>query len=641
MKSMYNTIEKSRKANFKKIQEEKIMLRERTTKVRHPIFKTIWLNEKFTKVLEIEEFRQLEFKSQLGTKSLSKGILNAKHSRLMHSIGTMHLTRLVLDICEKKFSTYLTITQKEKEALELAALGHDIGHIAFSHSLEKLIDKTHEQRTIEIFKKNAEEINKIFGYDITTTVIHIYQKNIEVKKEGIKIQGKEELDILSIFNNLLIGTIDCDRIEYLMTDRHMIYGEKIDFIAIFQYIVIELIDNKPVVAFEKEAVPMLENLLFTRLDNYINDYHEKDGNIVEEAIIDYIKEVGWEKQRIEKIMEFEILAELQKELVDPNKANTIQHRLAEIVLRGKRKNILYKKFENIKEYQYFLERLYTLTQKRNKIVTKQTRITVYDPNKNRVYIKDENGVVKDILEVSNKIQKLSVYIGYIIIDVEAVYGFSEKEIKNIKSLFEDNLVEIEKKFIYPENLTQEDIEKILENMPQVEQIKKWETYENRDLYYNPIIPIPKGIAIRSREAQNIKTYYIKMPADDGTSITKREEYAYKECNSLEEFLKLATNLFNTKKIQLEGKLEVVEGVQIVTKRKKTLIKIQDSIIEIACDFSTYKYKGKIAEGHMLECELKQGNDLSLWYISKYLKEQGFKEISKSKKERAEKALGIN
>ena len=43
---------------------------------------------------------------------------------------------------------------------------------------------------------------------------------------------------------------------------------------------------------------------------------------------------------------------------------------------------------------------------------------------------------------------------------------------------------------------------------------------------------------------------------------------------------------------------------------------------------------------MLECELKQGDDLSLWYLAKHLKIYGYKETNESKETRAKKALGL-
>lgn len=190
------------------------MQKNNETSVIHPVFGRIRIKEKFAEVLELKPFRELAYKSQLGTKSLGKVTLNAKHTRLMHSIGVMYLTEELLDICEKKFSKYFEIAQRDKEILQLAALGHDIGHVAFSHSLEDRNMKTHEQRTIEYFEEYADIINEIFGYDIVSNVIKIYKDNINIKRQGNQFKMEDELNILFIFKSLLIGSIDCDRILY-------------------------------------------------------------------------------------------------------------------------------------------------------------------------------------------------------------------------------------------------------------------------------------------------------------------------------------------------------------------------------------------------------------------------------------------
>ena len=138
--------------------------------------------------------------------------------------------------------------------------------------------KTHEQRTIECFEKYAKEINGIFGYDITSSVIQIYKNNIDVKRQGNQIKADDNLDILFIFKSLLIGTIDCDRMEYITTDKFNIYGEKVDFKDIFKYITIVLLNDSPTVGFEKDAVPLIENMLLARFDQYANIYYDSTWN---------------------------------------------------------------------------------------------------------------------------------------------------------------------------------------------------------------------------------------------------------------------------------------------------------------------------------------------------------------------------
>lgn len=620
------------------------MLKENAVTVQHPLFGIIRLNEKFAKVMELKPFQELGFKSQLGTKTLSKELLNAKHTRLMHSVGVMHLTRKLLDACEKKFSKYFTITQEDRETLELAALGHDIGHSAFSHSLEERGLKTHEERTIEYFEEYAEQINQIFGYDITAKVISIYKNNVDVKEQGINKKMEQNLNILFIFTSLLMGTIDCDRMEYIMSDRYMALGEKVDFTDIFSYITIVLLNDNPTVGFEKEAVPTIESMLTTRFDQYDYIYYEEDATLIEMALKQYQKEAKWTDEYITSVMEFEILSELRKTLREGEKG-TVKYRLAQIILEGNRDNLFFKKFKDDKQYEHFLKRLYSVTNRRDIISVDKKKASIYNPEKNKVYIKDEDGVIKDITEVSVKITQLSVNFRYIMVDVDEVYKLTKKEIDDIKALFNDNPVEIEKKFIFPEKWKTFGILKTIKNdilstITGIESIGDWKMVKNEDLYYNPICKVPSGLAMRHRKTKETESYYIKMPADDGTSITKREEYEYKNCNSIEEFLELATSLFESINFNLEEKLAVEEGVKIKTTRIKTLISMQGSIIEISCDFSTYEYKGKVAKGNMLECELKEGDDLSLWYLTKHLEKFGFIQTNESKQKRAKKALGI-
>lgn len=622
------------------------MLKNNVKYVIHPVFGRIRIEEKFAKVLELKCFRDLAFKSQIGTKSLSRDMLNTKHTRLMHVIGVMYLTSELLDICEKKFSKYFAITKKVREILLLAALGHDNGHVAFSHSLEDKNMKTHEQRTIECFEKYAKEINGIFGYDITSSVIQIYKNNIDVKKQGNQIKADDNLDILFIFKSLLIGTIDCDRMEYITTDKFNIYGEKVDFKDIFKYITIVLLNDSPTVGFEKDAVPLIENMLLARFDQYANIYYDNDSTLTEMTLKQYKEIEGWKEEDIVSKTEFEILAELKNILQSPEEEGTVRYRIAQIILEGNRENIMFKRFEDDDEYEYFLRKLETITSRKDIIKTTKKKASIYNPEKNRVYIKDDDGVIKDIMEVSSKIRDFSISYSYIMIDLNSAYQISAEEANNIKSLFMDNPVEIEKKFIFEKckNKSKKDICKeiveVLKYIPgvKVRKFSKWKKVENEDLYFETQNALPKEITMRCRLDETGKSYFIKIPADDGTSITKRLEHRY-HCNSLEEFLEFATILFKSKGYDIQN-LQVTENVKIRTERFKELAKVYNSVIEIACDFSTYEYAGKKKCEMMLECELKEGDDISLWYLRKHLKSKGFVETNESKKTRAQKALGL-
>lgn len=631
------------------------MLKENVVTVVHPLFGTIRLSKELAKVLELPPFRDMAFKSQLGNKALSTSLLNAKHTRLMHSVGVMYLTSKLLDSCERKFSKYFKITKQEREALELAALGHDVGHVAFSHSLEDKDMKSHEERTIEIFKKYADQINSIFGYDITSSVISIYKNNEEVKRQGSNEGKIDKIDVLFVFTSLLVGTIDCDRMEYIMTDRYMVFGERVDFTRIFDYITIVLINDTPTVGFEKAAVPIIENMLLTRFDQYESIYYAETEDSIEMALKEYVRESGWSTEYKESLMEFDILSDMYKTLQKGDKTSKL-YRLAQIVLAGNHHNLYIKKFRDGNEFDHFVNRLYAVTERRDCIFETKKKVTIYNSKKNKVYIQCEDGVVRDITEVSAKIRDYTVELCYVAVDVDQVYGLSEEETKNIKALFEDNPVEVEKKFEFPRNFAIMDgneglifnnkaymfMKKVLKSFDAFAKTE-WSEVYNEDTYYKPIPNVPRNVAIRKRTAckgnsKNV-SYFVKIPADDGTSITKREEYEYK-CQSEEEFITLLSSLFKAKKYDTSAEIKLEKGVNISTYRLKALLTAFDSVIEIACDFSRYEYDGKVTRDMMLECELKEGDELALWYLTNNLKKQGFTVTNKSKLTRAKEALGV-
>lgn len=620
------------------------MLKKSVTELVHPCFGKIRFNEKFSKVLELKPFRDLAFKSQLGTKSLSRKFVNAKHTRLTHSIGVYYLTSLLLKTCKEKFSNYIEISLQDEEALLLAALGHDIGHFAFSHSLEIKDLKSHEEMTIELFEQYRDIINEIFGYDIVSKVIQIFQSNIKVKQQGTSGQTDEDLDILFIFSSLLVGTIDCDRMEYIITDRYMVTGEKLDFTSIFDYITIVLLNNAPTVGFEREAVPVIENLLTNRFEQYEQIYFDEDSTLIEMALKNFVKEQSWSFEEVSSYTEYGILNELHNILSNPEEAGTVNSRLAEIVLLGSRENILFKKFTSKDEFDFFMDKINSIVDDRFfslRIETAHKTNCIYNPNKNKVYIKDDDGVVKDITEVSLKIMDLKIDYYYVMIDLFLSY-LDETVYKNLCSLFNDNSVEIEKKFILSQNTEYIPLNLYdkISKIPGVSLGKESRTV-NYDQYYIPSVEVPEGMAMRLRKTASGNCYFIKLPADDGTSITKRDEQPFPNCSSLEEFVELAEKFILLKGYHLSGKLSLTEGVKVTTKRVKRLAKVYDSIVEFAFDISDYEYNGVKKSDFMIECELKQSDDLALWYLSKHIKNFGFVETNESKETRAKKALGLD
>ncbi|MFS0864068.1 HD domain-containing protein [Fredinandcohnia sp. 179-A 10B2 NHS] len=104
-------------------------------------------------LLQTTTVRRLKFLSHYGAGSL---ITSAKHSRFEHTLGVWTLIA--------------TFFPKEEE-LRIAALLHDVGHLPFSHAVERTLGFNHHHITEEYIK--GEEISTILqkhGFSPTTII---------------------------------------------------------------------------------------------------------------------------------------------------------------------------------------------------------------------------------------------------------------------------------------------------------------------------------------------------------------------------------------------------------------------------------------------------------------------------------------
>lgn len=617
-------------------------------KMIHPVWGDIYIDEKFQKVLQIREYQELANKSQLGTQSLSKKYVMAIHNRSAHSLGVLHVTEKLIKHCERKFKNYFEISYNEKMTLLLAALSHDLGHTAFSHSLEKIGDISHEERTIKILENRREEINEIFGFDITSGVISILDESHKVKKSGNDYNKNdiEHINIIFVLISLLVGTIDCDRIEYLTTDKFMLTGKRLDFTKIFNHITIVLFNDAPTVGFEREAVPMIEELLLTRFNQYLEMYFDKEGVFLDMMLNQYAKLKNWNENDLRSLSEYDIILQLKSNRNDERLEGTQEKRISELMINGIDEDLMFKKFEYIGDMKYFIDRLENIIKNSKediKYYTTSRKVAIYDTKKNKVAIRDDDEIVRDITEVSDKISESSIEVYFIMIDLKFLRGEDFEISEDIRELFTGKPVEVEKKFIPSNNMNVEvkEIIHLLKSIPNLNFVGELTETINFDTYLEPLTKVPDGAAMRLRvnKDEGKPQYYLKLPAGDGTSITKRKEFKY-PVKTQEEFLELVKALFISKGYEFDENIRVKDGIIVTTIRNKVICNVFDSNVEVAIDCAIYKDSdtGAEAKDFMIECELKFGKDLALWHLTKYIKKLGFEVCNESKIARAKKAF---
>ena len=154
------------------------------------------------RLIDTAEFQRLRRIKQLGLALFTYQA--AEHSRFTHSLGALHLTTRILD----KLKADYAISEDEETAVRCAALLHDIGHGAFSHVIETILDFHHEQFSIEAILSNDTEVGRLlreFSPELPENVASI-------------IRGDFPRMALA---QIVSSQLDADRMDYLLRDSLM------------------------------------------------------------------------------------------------------------------------------------------------------------------------------------------------------------------------------------------------------------------------------------------------------------------------------------------------------------------------------------------------------------------------------------
>ncbi len=136
---------------------------------------------------------------------------SATHTRFEHSIGVMSLAGKVMDVLGS------FCTPREKELVQLAALFHDSGHVAFSHLMDYILYEKkndawyshHENRSVFIIKQ------------INNRLQLLSDREVEMVSKMIlgDSENEEKPFLFEIVNNKAFG-LDVDRMDYLQRDMY-------------------------------------------------------------------------------------------------------------------------------------------------------------------------------------------------------------------------------------------------------------------------------------------------------------------------------------------------------------------------------------------------------------------------------------
>ena len=283
--------------------------------VRDPIHKFVSYTNEEKVVIDSPQFQRLRDIHQLAMTYLIYP--GASHKRFEHSLGVMELATNIFDVVmdddnltkrsREVFQEQLQDKQYWRQTLRMAALCHDVGHLPFSHTGEKILEGiNHEDLTrglitgkmSKFFKRipvNAPDGSKTLDPKIISIIAtDDFEKTTEENPEEL---WKKILS--SIITSDLFGA---DRMDYLLRDSCHIgvpYGlvDKDRLVRSLRILDIPLNDNNDSIplGINEKDLPLVESLLMSRHWMYSQVYQHPTRKIYDEHLQDFLKELMQEE----------------------------------------------------------------------------------------------------------------------------------------------------------------------------------------------------------------------------------------------------------------------------------------------------------------------------------------------------------
>lgn len=193
----------------------------------------------------------------------------AMHTRLLHSLGAMHLMQEAINVLSQKG---IGVSNAEAQAAMLAILLHDVGHGPFSHVMEHtLVDGiTHE----EISLMMMQQIKKDMLHDQLPTYAEALDLAIKIFKDEYPKH---------FLHQLISSQLDVDRLDYLCRDSFFC-GVTEGSVASARILkMINVVDNHLVV--EAKGIYSVEKFLVARRLMYWQVYLHHTSVAAEQLLI--------------------------------------------------------------------------------------------------------------------------------------------------------------------------------------------------------------------------------------------------------------------------------------------------------------------------------------------------------------------
>ncbi len=185
--------------------------------LRDPVHGDVYLTHEEMAILDTPQMQRLRGVKQLGTAYLAYP--GAVHTRFDHSIGTLHVTRRMIEAMRLNADLdprgCLGVGENEERVIRIAALIHDVTHIPFGHSIEDQTGVFHRHDSAYRYRGMLDPGNTELGALLERQGVRRDVLNILLPADD----ADREL-IPAFWTQVVSDTICSDILDYLQRDAY-------------------------------------------------------------------------------------------------------------------------------------------------------------------------------------------------------------------------------------------------------------------------------------------------------------------------------------------------------------------------------------------------------------------------------------
>ncbi|MGQ0505072.1 MAG: HD domain-containing protein [Myxococcaceae bacterium] len=279
-------------------------------RIRDPIHGTITVSDEEKAVVDSRFYQRLRNVRQLGFGDLA--FPGATHTRHVHSLGAMHVASRLFDAVSTNARLPPEVCVRFREAVRLAVLCHDIGHMPLSHASERIaprrallqlpewlppdrpgpdVQATHEDFTAKILLDSAlVQIIRVQFPRLSPESLVALVTGARTP-EGVDF-SHAGVDWFPLLRAIVSGELDADRMDYLLRDSFYTgvnYG-RYDFDWIVQNLKASVKDDKAYLSLSRAAAFAFEDFLLSRYHMFISVYYHHTAVNFDHMLHQYYEE---------------------------------------------------------------------------------------------------------------------------------------------------------------------------------------------------------------------------------------------------------------------------------------------------------------------------------------------------------------